>query len=178
MNIGLLKIFFLCFAGVLLIKKEAASQKYNDYLFTQYDLSYGLPSLAAGNLYKDDYGFLWISNAYGVTFFNGTEFTNISQYTDNKNSYFGDFPHNFLQLDKDRLLITCSSGLYFFYYKTREIRYISIGLKTTEEHHIRIIGFNKSHDKVVIKIDHDIYITDKSISENKIIHCSNESNIR
>lgn len=176
MVIKFLKIFFVCFVSILCFKNEMQAQKYNDYLFTEYGLSYGLPSLAAGNLYKDDYGFLWISNAYGITVYNGKEFTNISQYTTDKNFYFGDFPHNFLQIDNERLLITCSSGMYIFYYKTRAIKAVPIKLSKADEHNIRIIGFNQSHDKIIIKIDHDIYIVDKSINVKKIIPCNNETN--
>lgn len=171
-----LKLLFFFATNILLSKKEAHSQNYNEYLFTQYDLSYGLPSLAAGNLYKDNYGFLWISNAYGISFYNGKEFSNISQYNADKNFYFGDFPHNFLQIDKERLLITCSSGLYIFYYKTREVKKLPIDLSKSAEHHIRIIGFNKSHTEVIIKIDREIYIMAQSMTIKKIIHCTNESN--
>ena len=170
----ILKILILSTVSILFIK-ESGAQKYNDYLFTEYGLSYGLPSLAVGNLYKDNYGFLWISNGYGITYYNGKEFTNISQYSSDKNFYFGDFPHNFLQIDNERLLITCSNGLYIFYYKTREVKKAAFQLNNSEEHHIRIVGFNKIHDMIVLKIDHDIYIIDKAINVEKVVHCNNEN---
>ncbi len=176
MYIKLSQILAFFFAAIFVVKKEAYSQETSHYSFSQHGPSDGLGRTAIFNLYKDNYGFLWISNAYGVSFYNGKEFSSISQYTADKTFYFGDAPHNFLQLDGNRLLITCSNGLYIFHYRTRELKKLAIQLKEEGPFMIRIMGFNQQRDRIVLKIGQAVYLFDLSLQIKDVIPCINGSN--
>jgi ligand-binding sensor domain-containing protein len=54
---------------------------YNNIRFRQYNVLQGLPSDACTKIYKDSYGFLWVSTYYGVSIFNGNRFTNLPVYS-------------------------------------------------------------------------------------------------
>ena len=151
------------------------SQTNNSYFFKRYSSPDELPSQSCSSVYKDHYGFLWIGNAYGISIFNGRDFTNISGYSENKDFYLGDSPQNFLQIDDDRLLITCTNGLFCFYYKTRIVQRININLKKTSADRIDIIGYTENKEGIIIKSAGIVYVFDLSFTEKKKYTCSNES---
>ena len=157
------------------LNNKVYGQSYNPLFFKQYTKSYELPSFSCSGIYKDNYGFLWIANSYGISIFNGTEFSNISVYSDRKDFYLGDSPEYFLQLDSNRLLITSTNGFFIFEYQTKKIEKLDIQLVKAPEGKIEIIGFNKKHDKVIVKAGNIIYFFDSSLHQTGFIECVNES---
>lgn len=170
-----LSLIILLLLSCRSLAQKAYGQGYSNLFFKQFSASNQLPTMSCTDLYKDNYGFLWIGTAYGICIYNGSEFTNISLYSDKKDFYIGDSPHNFLQLDSNRLLISCTNGFFIFYYDTRKISPLHIPLKKTAEERIEIIGFNKKHDRVIAKVGSYIYSFDLALKQKTIYNCVNES---
>ncbi|MGG9963417.1 histidine kinase [Ferruginibacter sp. SUN106] len=161
--------------AVSLIYTNCYSQNYTNLFFKRYASPGELPSGSCSNIYKDNYGFLWIGTGYGISVFNGKEFSNISMYSDNKGFYLGDAPQNFLQLDKDRLLITCTNGLFIFYYKDKHIIQVNVNLQKSPEERIEIIGFDRTQQRIIIKTAGSVYLFDTNLKQTGLLKCVNES---
>ena len=98
-------IFFLLFAGILTCKNLTAQQ----YSFTYYNASSGLPSSEITAIAKDSRGFLWIGTAAGLSYYDGYAFTNY-QYSDDK-SFIGTV--NVIKpVGRDTIWMGAGSGLY------------------------------------------------------------------
>lgn len=150
----------------------------NDYRtirLRQYNVSQGLPSDACTKLYKDSYGFLWISTYYGVSIFNGSRFTNLPVYSAQKGYYLGDCPYTFLQLSRDSMLISCSDGLYVFEYASNHITKVPGQPAVPPRARISILGFNLPHSGVLVKIGAVIYSFDRGLRQTGSMECANEN---
>lgn len=174
------RIFFKILTCLLLLlflkpaEPNLCAQQYNNLFFKQFNIADGLPSMSCMNLYKDSYGFLWVANGYGICVYNGSAFTSLSRYDENKNFYLGDLPLNFLQVDSNRLLITCTNGLFIFYYKTKKVERLSITLQKDAAERIEIIGFNNARNKIIIKTGNLIYFFNLLFQQNGLVKCINE----
>lgn len=147
---------------------------YNNLYFRQFYIQHGMLSGRCSKMYKDNYGFLWISNYYGVSIFNGNQFINITSYSDRDNYYLGDFPHDFVQLDKNRMLITCSNGIYVYSYRNNSITKVQNLPPVKHNDRISIIGKNKAVSKTLLKIGSDIYCFSDSLKYTLLFSCTDE----
>ncbi|HLK30675.1 MAG TPA: triple tyrosine motif-containing protein [Puia sp.] len=154
----------------------AQSYDYNNLHFRQYNVLQGMPSDACTKIYKDSYGFLWVSTYYGISIFNGNQFTNLPVYSSKENYYLGDFPYTFLQLNKDTMLISCSNGLYVFNYRTKDISKLPARLLTRPRTRIFIVGFNSKQYKIAVKVGSTVYYFNKALKQLDSANCWNENN--
>ncbi len=156
---------------------QSAYAQVNDYQairLRQYNVSQGLPSDACTKLYKDSYGFLWVSTYYGVSIFNGNRFTNLPVYSTQKGYYLGDCPYTFLQVNKDSMLISCSDGLYIFAYASNHVTKVAQQPAVPSRARISILGFNVFHSRILVKIGAVIYSFDRCLRMTGSIECVNE----
>ncbi|MFT3679728.1 MAG: triple tyrosine motif-containing protein [Ferruginibacter sp.] len=150
------------------------SYNYSNLQFKQYDVTNGLSSSALADLYKDDYGYLWIVTFYGVSVFNGNSFYNIPLYNAAGKYTVGATPQGFLQLDKNRMLITSTEGLYIFYYQTNRVEKqedVSALFKGTRP---VILGWDASKEAFLIKAGSTVYRFNKQMMRQPAFECTNE----
>ncbi len=148
---------------------------YHNIRFRQYTVLQGLPSDACTRIYKDSYGFLWVSTYYGVSIFNGNRFINLPVNSPKKDYYLGDCPYTFLQLNKDSMLISCSDGLYIFEYASNYISKLPRQPQVPASARISILGFNDPRTKILVKIGTRIYALNNDLQQCGMLECVNEN---
>ncbi len=162
----------ICCIGVV----SAQPYDYNNLHFRQYNVLQGMPSDACTKIYKDSYGFLWVSTYYGISIFNGSQFINLPVYSSKENYYLGDFPYTFLQINKDTMLISCSNGLYVFDYRSNNVSKLPAQMRIRPRTRITIIGFNKNKNRIAVKAGSIIYYFNNALRQMDSINCVNENN--
>lgn len=147
----------------------------NDLAFKRFDVAQGLSSVACGNIYKDSFGFLWVSNYYGISIFDGTRFINLPMYSSDSAFFLAALPHSFLQLDHNRMLIACPSGIYSYHYNTNQVsRLAQQPLNITGD---KIVFSGRSADQKTIycKSGRTVYAMDENLVVKRSFHCNNEN---
>lgn len=163
--------------AILCIGFPATAQLYNyqQLKFKQYTTADNLASNGCSKMYADSYGFLWVSNYYGVSIFNGQKFSNLPLHDSQKNYYLGDYPHNFLQLNKDSMLISSNNGLYIFNYNNYTVNKPNNQPALRSGSYVRIIDFDSSKKHIFVRVDNNIVVLDTKLQEVKRIILEDEN---
>jgi signal transduction histidine kinase/ligand-binding sensor domain-containing protein len=148
---------------------------YTNIRFRQYTVLQGLPSDACTKIYKDSYGFLWVSTYYGVSIFNGNRFINLPVNSSKNDYYLGDCPYTFLQLNKDSMLISCSDGLYIFGYASKTASKLPDQPPVPARARISLLGFDRSGAKILVKTGASIYFLNKRLKQYDSVVCADEN---
>lgn len=142
---------------------------YDDLRFKRYDAGNGLPSGACDIIYRDSYGFLWVSNYYGVSIFDGTHFFNLPMYSHDDAFNLSRKPHYFLQLSDDRMLITAPTGLYIYSYATHTVERLENQPVPVSRDLIEILGKSANGQSLYLRTSTKIYILDVYLNLKKEI---------
>lgn len=170
----LYKLLCMVCMYTILMNSNAQTPLYSDIRFKKYNAEHGLTSGACGNIYRDMYGLLWISNYYGVSIFNGSHFFNLPMYTADNNFNLSQKPHYFLQMDSVTMLISAPTGIYQYNYNNHTVSRNAKQPIPISKDRVELLGRSASGDKVYAKTAHKIYIINRSFYPNDTIHCIDE----
>ena len=162
----------LCLWGQTLSAQE---YDYTKLYFKHYLAKDGLRSANCYKLYKDSYGFIWVSTYYGISIFEGNQFINLPICPKDKNFCFTSNPHSFLQLNKTQMLIGCSDGLFVFNYGTMEIDRLPNPTGIAKDYKITILGMDEKRRFLFLKSGNTLLKLDSSFKQISTFNCENES---
>ncbi|MBX3253980.1 MAG: hypothetical protein KF862_07545 [Chitinophagaceae bacterium] len=163
---------FVCIAlSLVFISAGGISQtdSYDNIRFKRYDAEQGLPSGACDNMYQDKYGFLWVSNYYGVSIFDGTHFFNLPTYSSDSNFNLAQLPHNFLQADSISMLISSPNGLYLYHYKTNTVEKLKRQPLPVSRQPIHLIGASASGEELYAETAGKLYVLNRALTIQSIV---------
>ncbi|MBS1669084.1 MAG: hypothetical protein JST58_17035 [Bacteroidetes bacterium] len=163
---------FLCLWGQTLSAQE---YDYTKLYFKHYLAKDGLRSANCYKLYKDSYGFIWISTYYGISIFEGNQFINLPICPKGKNYCFTSSPHSFFQLNKTQMLIGSSDGLFIFNYGTMEIDRLPDPPDISKDYKITILGMDAERKTLFLKCGNALIQLDSSFKQISTLKCEDES---
>ncbi len=171
------KILLISIVILLSIKNNVSAQLYNyeQLKFKQYTTADNLASNGCSRMYTDSYGFLWVSNYYGVSIFNGQKFSNLPLHDTQTNYYLGDYPHSFLQLNRDSMLISSNNGFYIFNYNNYQVNKPTQQPTLRSGAYVRIIGFDAIKKNILARVDNYIVVLNNNLQEVKKIILEDEN---
>lgn len=168
-------IVMVLFLQVCLSTAGFSQTRDDDLAFKRFDVAQGLSSVACGNIYRDTYGFLWVSNYYGISIFDGTRFINLPMYSSDSAFYLAALPHSFLQIDAGRMLIACPNGIYSYQYNTNLVnRLVNQPLQVTGET-LTFMGKSDDGQSIYCKVGNSIHVLSKDLVLKKSFRCENEN---
>lgn len=162
-------IFITCATGY------AQTLHYNNIRFKKYSVEHGLTSGACNNIYRDSYGFLWISNYYGVSIFNGSHFFNLPMFTEDEGFDLSLKPHYFLQMDSISMLISAPSGLYNYDYTSHTVTRLVKQPIPISRDRIQLLGLSVAGHELYAQSMGKLYTLDRSLNLVNATSCIDEN---